>query len=73
MTMNVFKGLLYLIQTDPPASPVLIQSPRYGAATAAKALDGQLGNRAASRRRFGERKVVQIASADACLAAGGCR
>ncbi|GAB3345253.1 hypothetical protein [Lysobacter tyrosinilyticus] len=52
-TMNVFKGLLYLLDADQPASPVLIENRRYGAATAADEFGASLGNRAASERRFG--------------------
>jgi hypothetical protein len=52
-TMNVFKGLLYLLDADQPASPVLIDNRRYGAATAAAEFGAALGNRAASERRFG--------------------
>lgn len=51
--MNVFKGLLYLLDADQPASPVLIDNRRYGAATAAAEFGPALGNRAASARRFG--------------------
>ena len=71
--MNVFKGLLYLIESDPPASSVLIESPRYGAATAANKFAEELGNRAASDRRFGARPYAADARGDACLDAGGCR
>ena len=51
--MNVFKGLLYLLDADQPASPVLIDNRRYGAATAAAEFGQTLGNRAASERHFG--------------------
>ena len=51
--MNVFKGLLYLLDADQPASPVLIENRRYGAATAVDEFGTALGNRAASERRFG--------------------
>ena len=51
--MNLFKGLLYLIDADQPASSVLIEAPRYGAATAAGEFGDEFGNRAASERRFG--------------------
>ena len=51
--MNLFKGLLYLIDADQPASSVLIEAPRYGAATAASEFGDEFGNRAASERRFG--------------------
>jgi hypothetical protein len=54
--MNVFKGLLYLIENDTPASPVLIEAPRYGAATAANGFADTLGNGAAAQRRFGTRR-----------------
>lgn len=54
-TMNVFKGLLYLLDADQPASSVLIDNRRYGAATAAAEFATALGNRAASERRFGAR------------------
>lgn len=70
--MNLFKGLLYLIESDTPASPVLVENPRYGAATAASEFAGELGNRAASRRRFGARLAAPVI-ADVCLDAGGCR
>jgi hypothetical protein len=71
--MNLFKGLLYLIDSDQPASPVLIQAPHYGAASAAKDFGDQLGNRAASQRRFGTKQIPSDASLDECLAMGGCR
>lgn len=71
--MNLFKGLLYLIDTDPPASPVLIQAPHYGAASAANDFGNELGNRAASQRRFGPKQTPRDASLDECLAMGGCR
>jgi hypothetical protein len=67
--MNLFKGLLYLIDNDQPASPVLIDARHYGAATAANEFAGELGNRAESERRFGQR---QDAPTEA-RAAGGCR
>jgi hypothetical protein len=51
--MNVFKGLLYLLDADQPATSVLIDNRRYGAATAAAEFGTALGNRAASERRFG--------------------
>ena len=70
--MNVFKGLLHLIESDPPASPVLIETRRYGAATAAAEFAGELGNRAASRRRFGAAQAAPLAT-KTCLDAGGCR
>ena len=71
-TMKLFKGLLYLIDTDAPASPVLIDAPHYGAATAANDFGDELGNRAASRRRFGPSQ--QAAREDRVDAAvGGCR
>ena len=44
--MNVFKGLLYLIENDTPASLVLIEAPRYGAATAAHEFADHVGARA---------------------------
>lgn len=75
--MHVFKGLLYLIDNDTPASPVLIEAPRYGAATAANDFAGALGNRAAAQRRFGTRRpaVVQEQSVPGqrAEAACGCR
>jgi hypothetical protein len=72
--MNFFKGLLYLIENDQPASPVLIEAPHYGAATAANEFANELGNRAASQRRFGPRLDTRDASDDASLrAVGGCR
>ena len=58
--MNVFKGLLYLIENDTPASPVLIDAPRYGAATAANEFADALGNRAAAQRRCGPRRNVPV-------------
>jgi hypothetical protein len=69
--MNLFKGLLYLIENDQPASPVLIEAPHYGAATAANEFAGELGNRAASQRRFGAR-VEGVGEAPR-RAAGGSR
>jgi hypothetical protein len=69
--MNLFKGLLYLIDTDQPASPVLIDARHYGAATAANEFAGELGNRAASERRFGPRQDEQIDTRVAAI--GGCR
>lgn len=73
--MNVFKGLLYLIENDTPASPVLIEAPRYGAATAANGFADALGNRAAAQRRFGKRRNAEIREAPICgaEAIGGCR
>jgi len=67
--MNLFKGLLYLIDNDQPASPVLIDARHYGAATAANEFADELGNRAASERRFGQRQDVPSEA----RAAGGCR
>jgi hypothetical protein len=70
--MNVFKGLLYLIDNDVPASPVLIEAPRYGAATAANEF-GTLGNAAAAQRRFGTRRnAPRQAEPDLAEAVGGC-
>lgn len=75
--MNVFKGLLYLIENDAPASPVLIDAPRYGAATAANDFGGTFGNRAAAQRRFGSRRQAAAqdapGSAQHAEAACGCR
>lgn len=71
--MNVFKGLLYLVENDPPAAPALIDAPRYGAATAAGQFGETLGNRAAAQRRFGAR-LDRAANEEARLdAVGGCR
>jgi hypothetical protein len=71
--MNLFKGLLYLLENDTPASPVLIDARHYGAATAANEFADELGNRAASQRRFGA-IATQLPGEDATLAAiGGCR
>ncbi|KQY49311.1 hypothetical protein [Lysobacter sp. Root494] len=74
--MNVFKGLLYLIENDAPASPVLIEAPRYGAATAANEFAGTLGNGAAGQRRFGTRRNAPAQEAPSLGkhvdAAGGC-
>lgn len=67
-TMNVFKGLLYLLDADQPASPVLIDNRRYGAATAAAEFGPALGNRAASERRFGARTATAGADQDAAPA-----
>ena len=53
-TMNLFKSLLYLIENDKPASPVLLDTRHYGAASAADELAPELGNRAASERLFGK-------------------
>lgn len=72
--MNVFKGLLYLIDNDAPASPVRAETVRYGAATAASEFAQALGNRAASQRRFGTSTLRADAGRDTRLrAAGGCR
>jgi len=75
--MNVFKGLLYLIENDTPASPVLIEAPRYGAATAANEFAKTLGNSAAAQRRFGPRRHASVQEdpfPGACAeAVGGCR
>ena len=70
--MNVFQGLLYLIENDAPARPVLIEAPRYGAATAANEFADTLGNRAAAQRRFGARHnaLVQDERVEAVC---GCR
>lgn len=74
--MNVFKGLLYLIENDTPASPVLIAAPRYGAATAANEFADALGNRAAAQRRFGPRRNAprqeEPTPGKHIEAAGGC-
>lgn len=69
--MNVFKGLLYLIENDTPASPVLIEAQRYGAATAANEFADTLGNRAAAQRRFGARRNA-LAQDERVEAVGGC-
>lgn len=71
--MNLFKGLLYLIDSDQPASPVLLQAPHYGAASAANDFGSELGNRVASQRRVGAKPARVDASLDDCLAMGGCR
>lgn len=72
--MNLFKGLLYLTENEPPAAPVLINVRHYGAATAANEFAGPLGNSAASRRWFGTRQDVSEPSQDVRIAAaGGCR
>lgn len=71
--MNLFKGLLYLIENDPPASPVLIDARHYGAATAANEFAGELGNSAASRRRFGSRQETGESQDVRIAAVGGCR
>lgn len=69
--MNLFKGLLYLIDHDAPASPVLLDARRFGAATAADELARGLGNRAESQRRFGAPATGHPAEG-ACLAGGCC-
>ncbi|QNP41954.1 hypothetical protein [Lysobacter solisilvae (ex Woo and Kim 2020)] len=69
--MNLFKGLLYLIDNDQPASPVLIAAPHYGAATAAGEFVGELGNAAASRQRFGAAPPATAGNDNACFV-GGC-
>ncbi|GAB3387746.1 hypothetical protein [Lysobacter fragariae] len=56
-TMNLFKGLLYLLDNDPPASPVLVDNRRFGAATAAAEFAAELGNRVASERWFGKARA----------------
>ena len=72
--MNLFKGLLYLLENDTPASPVLIDARHYGAATAANEFANELGNRAASQRRFGVRSDGFEATDETRLSAvGGCR
>ena len=72
--MNLFKGLLYLLDNDTPASPVLIEARHYGAATAANEFGRELGNRAASQRRFGAQDEDGGAAEQARLSAvGGCR
>ena len=74
--MNVFKGLLYLIENDAPAAPVLIEAPRYGAATAANQFVGTLGNGAAAQRRFGTRRhppaQVEPFGGEQAEVVGGC-
>ncbi|HEY1140673.1 MAG TPA: hypothetical protein VGE88_10760 [Lysobacter sp.] len=74
--MNVFKGLLYLIENDAPAAPVLIEAPRYGAATAANQFVGTLGNGAAAQRRFGTRRhppaQVEPFAGEQAEVVGGC-
>ena len=67
-TMNVFKGLLYLLDADQPASSVLVENRRYGAATAADEFGAPLGNRAASERRFGStaRDEIELDATAAC-------
>jgi hypothetical protein len=69
--MNLFKGLLYLIDNDQPASSWLTDAPHYGAATAAGEFAGELGNGAASRQRFGARPMAPVVGEEACFA-GGC-
>ena len=71
--MNLFKGLLYLIENDQPASPVLIEAPHYGAATAANEFARELGNRAASQRRFGPRLEARETAEETLRAVSGCR
>lgn len=71
--MNLFKGLLYLIDSDPSASPVPFQAPHYGAASAANDFSHELGNRVASQRRFGAKPAPAAASPVDRLAMGGCR
>jgi hypothetical protein len=74
--MNVFKGLLYLIEDDAPERPVLIEAPRYGAATAANEFGGPLGNGAAAQRRFGTRHhtpaQAEPFAGEHAEAVGGC-
>jgi len=69
-TMNVFKGLLYLLDADQPASPVLVDNRRYGAATAAAEFGAALGNRAASERRFGAHPAAERGEIDLDATAG---
>ena len=71
--MNLFKGLLYLLDNDTPASPVLIETRHYGAATAANEFGREFGNRAASQRRFGVQIEAGAAEPQRLSAAGGCR
>lgn len=52
--MNVFKGVLFLLDSSP--TPIVYDDARhYGAATAANDFGHPLGNRAASERWFGRR------------------
>lgn len=52
--MNVFKGLLFLLDSSTPTH-VGDTTPHYGAATAADGFGRPLGNRAASEQWFGRR------------------
>jgi hypothetical protein len=71
-TMNVFKGVLYLLESSP--TPIdFNDAPHYGAATAANEFGRPLGNRAASERWFGPLRDRQDAPRDTRLAAASCR
>lgn len=52
--MNVFKGLLFLLDSSTPSHSG-DTTPHYGAATAADRFGRPLGNRAASEQWFGRR------------------
>jgi hypothetical protein len=56
--MNLFKGVLYLIDHDERGSADVLEARRYGAATAAEEFVSELGNRAASARRFGRAAIA---------------
>ena len=70
--MNVFKGLLYLIENDPSATSARSAAPRYGAATAADEFARKLGNRAAAEHRFGSFARGAVPAEARLEALGGC-
>jgi hypothetical protein len=74
-TMNIFKGLLFLHGYTSPAdyrAELDDQIRRqFGARTAAGDFVAPLGNRAASARSFGSRRVDVAGSELGCVA-GGC-
>jgi hypothetical protein len=70
--MNVFKGVLFLLESSPTAID-FNEAPHYGAATAANEFGRPLGNRAASERWFGTLRDRQDAPRDTRRVAVGCR
>lgn len=74
--MNIFKGLLFLHGHVNPASidDFIDAQPRhrYGAGTAAQEIAPALGNRAASRRWFGDNTEPASRFPETGCVAGGC-
>ena len=73
--MNIFKGLLflhgYIDPADFRAEPADQPRRQFGARTAAGDFVAPLGNRAASERAFGQRKLAAAPTQLGCVA-GGC-